>query len=165
MPHRDSIGWLVLIVAGLICPLSSGCLSPGSSQLIGTWELQRPDDVGGPSGGPTSTMESGSAEAVVENTDALFAGVADGESAGTMKLVFHRSGSLETITDFPAAQSHKYWRWSMESWDPDGQVAVVHCQMSHETAKTVITFIDQNTIQLVPPNIDVLQTELRFVRQ
>ncbi len=104
-------------------------------------------------------------EGVVDNTSALYDGVAYGESAGNMSLVFHRNGSLETITNFPVASSHKYWRWSMVSWDATSRVAVVRCQMGQESVETTITFIDQNTIQLVPPNIDVLQTQLRFVRK
>ncbi len=161
MPNRHC-RFPCLITLAAICLVSPGCLSPGASQLIGTWELQSPDEVGGDPIDPPSPDTS---KKIADNTNDLYEGVAEGDIAGKMSLIFRRNGSLETITDFPAAQSHKFWRWSMVSWDGQTRVARVRCQMGNETVETAITFVGQNTIQLVPPNIDVLRTELRFVRQ
>ena len=46
----------------------------------------------------------------------------------------------------------------------DDQVATLTCDLFDEITETRVTFIDDDTIQLIPPNIAVLKMELRFRR-
>ncbi len=165
---------LFVTAAVLLVAAPAGCSRPGARGLIGQWKLSLPDELRGGSGGnsrldaPTENDSASSDrndDTIADNTSSLLDGVAEGETAGEMTLIFHRNGSLETITDFPAARSHKHWRWSMVSWDAVKRVAVVRCEMDPESVTTTIRFIDPETIQLVPPNIAVLETELQFTRQ
>ena len=58
----------------------------------------------------------------------------------------------------------KVGKWSILSWDKQAEVATVRCDLFDEITETKVTFIDENTIQLIPPNIAVLEMELRFRR-
>lgn len=130
-----------------------GCRPAGTSELVGTWEMVLDD-----------RSDTDSPDQAEDDRSVVLDGVADGAAQGGMQLVFHGNGYLETITDFPAAQSHKKGRWSLLSWDPSARIAVIRSELSDEVVETRITFVDRNTIELVPPNIDVLETRLRFSR-
>ncbi len=106
------------------------------------------------------------AQQASEQAENLFDSVADGQATGSMSLVFHTNGRLETYTDFPMASTGKpkVGKWSVLSWDKKRQVAKLRCDLFDEITETTVTFIDDHTIQLVPPNIAVLEMELRFRR-
>lgn len=149
----------------LLAIASVGCGPAATHKLVGTWELKTSAADEDSSSRPANSLP-GDEPSIEENTDSIVDGVGGGDdSAGGMTLVFKSNGSLKTITSFPAAHSEKDWRWSLLSWDDDSESAVIRCEMSHESVETSIQFIDDNTIELVPPNIDVLQTRLRFVRK
>lgn len=144
--------------------LLTGCMNEGASKLVGTWSMQALETLEqaerSRAGGP-----AGQAENVRENTAILLDGVADGDSRGSMTLVFQRNGQLQTVSDFPNLQSDKTWTWQTVEWDAANSVLKIRCQRQLESVETAIAFIDENTIQLIPPNIDGLGTELRFVRK
>lgn len=144
-----------LIILLMILPALAGCHGPVTSKLAGTWDM----DVKGVEG-------TGGDGEVQDGTSTLVDAVADGDSeAASMTLVFHKDGTLETITRFPSAGSHKHWRWSEVSWVESSQTAVIRCEMGEQSTQTEIVFRDTDTIELVPPNLDVLKTRLRFKRR
>lgn len=153
---------LLIAFAGL---LAAGCGNRAGDKLVGTWEMQISgfaDFVPGkPENKPPDDEPS-----IEDNTNSIVDGVGGGDlSFGGMTLVFGSDGSLKTITRFSEAQSEKDWSWTLISWDNRSASAVIRCQMPDEAIETAIQFIDDNTIELVPPNINVLQTRLRFVRK
>lgn len=157
-------------VFAFVCLLATGCGNQASDKLVGTWEMQKGEHVAVVSRNHENKLPGNNlpddSPTIADNTNSIVDGVGGGDnSTGTMSLVFQRNGSLATITDFSAARSEKHWHWSLVSWDKESASAVIRCQMPPETVETSIQFIDNNTIELVPPNIDVLKTRLRFVRK
>ena len=141
---------LVILLASVV--LLSGCQNAGARKLAGRWDMLPPDEA-----------VSGDA---ADNAASMFDSLADGEVTGTMSLYFHSNGDLETFTDFPMASlgKPKVGRWSTLSWNDQTSVLTIRCEIFDDTTETRIRFIDDDTIQLIPPNIDVLQTELQFRR-
>jgi hypothetical protein len=144
-----------LVFFALVLPWIAGCHGPLAKKLDGTWEL----DV-------EAQGDKENDADIEDGTSTIVDAVAGGDSeAARMTLVFQKNGNLETITRFPSAGSHKHWKWSEVSWDEGKQTAVIRCEMGQETTQTVIVFRDVDTIELVPPNLDVLKTRLRFIRR
>lgn len=135
-----------------IVVLVTGCQNAGARKLAGRWDLLPPDQ--------TATDD------VSSNAARMFDSLADGEITGTMSLAFHANGTLETFTDFPMASTGKpkTGRWSTLSWNDQTSVLTIRCEIFDDITQTTIRFVDDDTIQLIPPNIDVLQTELQFRR-
>ena len=131
--------------------VTAGCQHKAASKLAGRWDMQ-------------STEVEG--QQAAENAQELHDYVGNGESTGTMSLVFHRNGKLETYTDFAMASSRKpkIGTWKLASWDEATQIAIIECELLDETTETRVLFVDDDTIELVPPNIAVLEQELRFRR-
>jgi hypothetical protein len=149
--------FLTLLAVAL--PITCGCQHPVASKLSGRWDMLPPEALQGDAGGEQDQQAT-------DNASDLYDSVAGGESAGTMSLVFHRNGKLETFTDFPMASTGrpKVGTWSILSWDEPGRIATLKCTLLDEVTETRVTFIDDDTIQLIPPNIAVLEMELRFRR-
>ena len=152
--------FIILLALGCV-----GCGSQATNKLVGTWQLKT-GELENDSSTNSAKNLPGDTTSIDENTNSIFDGVGGGdESSDGMTLVFKSNGSLKTITSFSAAHSEKDWRWSLLSWDAESASAVIRCEMSHESVEKSIQFIDDNSLELVPPNIDVLQTRLRFVRK
>ena len=149
---------LLLLVFG-----TTGCQNEAASKLVGRWDMLPPEKISDEDAGDTEASD----EKAVDDTENLYNSVAGGEIEGSMSLVFHRNGKLETFTDFPMASTGepKVGKWSLLSWDENGQVATLRCDLFDEVTETRVTFIDDDTIQLIPPNIAVLELELRFRRK
>ncbi len=142
--------------------LASGCQHPATSKITGRWDLLVAEQIDSNS----EQQNDDSTQQVLDNTENLFNSIANGETTGTMSLVFHGNGKLETFTDFPMASTGKpkVGTWSIQDWQPDQSLLVIECVLQDETISTNIQFIDDNTIELIPPNIAVLEKEFRFQR-
>lgn len=151
---------MLLLATLLAC---TGCQNRVASKLAGRWDMLPPEAI---TDEAVERNSDASENKAVDNTEDLYNSIANGETAGSMSLVFHRNGKLETFTDFPMASSGKpkTGRWKLKSWNEQQQVAVLECDLFDELVETSVRFIDDDTIQLVPPNIAVLKMEFRFRR-
>ncbi len=137
----------------------SGCSQPGASRLTGRWELVPPRQI------EQEHSESPPSDTTSADNQDLFDSVAGGSTQGRMSLVFHASGSIETFTDFPMAQAQKSGRWTVVSYDPENNHCVVRFKIETEPMIEVpITFVGEDRILLIPPNIAVLEKQLLFQR-
>ena len=145
----------------LVC--IAGCQHSSASKISGRWDLVSHEEIN--RSNPADNDDS--IEQTIENTEKMFNSIAGGETVGSMSLVFHRNGKLETFTDFPMASTGrpKVGTWKFKSWDEAKQVIVIECDLFDEKTTTSIRFLDDNTIELVPPNLAVLETNLRFRRR
>lgn len=157
---------LLTLTIGFLVLACVGCQHEAASKLAGRWDMLPPNKIPSVPGKDDPAKTNSSSEKVLGDTEDLYDSVAGGEVTGTMSLVFKRNGQLETYTDFPMASTGKpkIGKWSILSWDAEAKVATVRCDLFDEITETKITFIDDNTIQLIPPNIAVLEMELRFRR-
>lgn len=157
---------LSLLLLGF-CFLATGCQNRAASKLTGRWDMLPPEKLKDSASKKVDSNKDASTEKAANDTEDLIDSIAEGDdSVGTMSLVFHRNGKLETFTDFPMASTGKpkVGTWKLKSWDESNQTAVLECDLFDELTETKVTFIDNDTIQLVPPNIAVLEMELRFRR-
>ncbi len=145
----------------------SGCQNRAASKLTGRWDMLPPEKLDDSESQTVDSNNEADSRKAHDDTESLINSIGEGdESVGTMSLVFHRNGKLETFTDFPMASTGKpkVGKWKLKSWDDSGQIAILECDLFDELTETRVRFIDEDTIQLVPPNIAVLEMELRFRR-
>lgn len=159
MTQRFDFRVPALFLLAVLIGFLSGCQHEAASKITGRWDMLPPEKI-------SDNKSDASNEKAAANTEDLYNSIAGGEVEGTMSLVFHRNGTLETLTDFPMASTGKpkIGKWSILSWDEESQVATLRCDLFDAVTETRITFIDDDTIQLIPPNIAVLEMELRFRR-
>jgi hypothetical protein len=85
-----------------------------------------------------------------------------GGQSGQLRVEFDDDGTLITETAFALAGSRKSGTWRLVSAEPPK--FVVRCELAGESVDTTITFVDSETIQMVPPNLAAIGTELLFRR-
>ena len=71
----------------------TGCQNRSASKLAGRWDMLPPEKINDASGDKKDDPKNRAAD----NTEDLFDSMAGGESVGTMSLVFHSNGKLETF--------------------------------------------------------------------
>ena len=125
------------------CTLA-GCGNANRSKLVGDWGIAQADEV-------------------MDRIDA--SETKPGEpSESRMKLQFHQNGLLETKTKMGAVDQKKQGTWKMLSFDPVENSMVISCEINTQTSEHTITFVDENTIELVPPNMAGLTMKVKFKR-
>jgi hypothetical protein len=143
MPHLKH----KLLLASLGACMLVGCGNANRAKIIGTWGIDKADTV------MSRIKQSG--EQTGEN---------DLDSS-KMIIRFQRDGGLETKTQMGAVDREKLGQWKFVSFDPGRNSITVTCEIQSETTEHEITFVDENTIELVPPNMAGTNMKLRFRRQ
>jgi len=134
-----------LLAAFFACMLV-GCGDSNRNRLIGQWGITAPeavmdriDQVDQPSDLPTQT-----------------------EISQRMVLTFKRNGVLNTKTRMGDVDQEKTGTWKLISFDGASKLMVISCEINTQTSEHEITFVDEDTIELVPPNMAGLTMELKF---
>jgi len=134
-----------LLAAFFACTLV-GCGDSNRNRLIGQWGITAPetvmdriDQADQPSDLPTQT-----------------------EISRRMVLTFKRNGALNTKTRMGDVDQEKTGTWKLISFDGASRLMVISCEINTQTSEHEITFVDEDTIELVPPNMAGLTMELKF---
>jgi hypothetical protein len=135
----------------LIC----GCGGSSSSRLIGDWQMSTEQAADS-----TAETKDGS-----KNARWLDRRVGEGSSPGSMTIRFEKNGTLATKTDFAMAQGAYVGNWRLVKADDDGKTVYIACELKGDKIQTKITFIDDDTILMIPPNLVALEKEIMFRRQ
>ncbi len=85
-------------------------------------------------------------------------------SPSRMSIQFARSGQLTTTTLMGDINRSKKGTWSFVSFDEKTQTVKVDCQIGLQQTEHEIKLIDDDTIEMTPPNMAGLQMKLRFKR-
>lgn len=138
--------------ASVLACLVSGCGDSNRAKIIGTWGIDQADTV-------MSRFDRSGAE--------MNDRAADSESADPpgMLLFFRGNGQLETSTSMGVVKQDKKGNWKMVSFDPVADSMTISCEIQTQESETVIEFIDQDTIRLVPPNMAGTTMKLIFKRR
>ena len=136
---RPHLAWPILVLVLSVSCMLAGCGSTEHNAMVGTWRISRPDALG-------QRVNAGA------------------ESESRMVLVFYWNGQLETETRMGAVASKKQGTWQVVGGDPSKQETVISCQLQGQTTEHTVTFIDDDTIRLVPPNMAGVPQALTFVR-
>ncbi|MEC9091245.1 MAG: hypothetical protein VX438_00970 [Planctomycetota bacterium] len=125
----------------------TGCGNHLQTRILGTWGLDEANDL---------------FEMMGDENDAS-------EHTPKFSLVFSRGGFFRSTVSASGHSQTKYGRWffvectddlcklrvSINSQNPD---------IDPDIVLTEIMFIDENTIELVPPNMDVIKQKMTFRR-
>lgn len=140
--HQGSRRLPILLV--LACSLLAGCGSPAHNALVGNWKIDQPAALGA------------RVNAQLEEADG---------GQPRMRLVFFWNGKLETQTQLGALASRKSGSWEVIQASPDGTTVTLSCQLQGQTTEHEVTFVDPDTIRLVPPNMAGVPQPLTFRRE
>lgn len=140
---------LTLLAVIFACTFS-GCGDTHKKKLVGTWEIAQIAEV---------------ADRVGQNDNGreLQSDKATGQSK--MTITFGSGGDLETQTLMGAMNRKKNGTWKMTSYDTEASAMEISCEINTQTSEHEISFVDENTIELVPPNMAGLTMKLKFKRQ
>ncbi len=115
----------------------AGCGNSDRQKVIGTWALDVSDEAG-------------------EDLDDRVGG----EEPGKMIVRFASDGSLETRTDFGMAKGNHDGTWTLISTSDDKKEFRLSCKLKDYECQTVVTFVDDQTIRMIPPNMAGLEDQI-----
>ena len=134
-----------LLTAAFACTLL-GCGDSNRNQLVGKWGIAAP-------------------ESVMKRIDQDQAGnelPTETEIAERMTITFKRNGVLNTRTRMGEIDQEKTGTWEMISFDEPSGLMTISCEINLQTSEHEIAFVDENNIELVPPNMAGLKMKLKF---
>lgn len=143
MHHHKLLFLLAVVSAGIL----SGCGDSPPKKLVGKWEITQASEV---------------ADRIGSNEDDP-AISEPGESR--MTLFFQSDGTLKTQTMMGSVNREKNGTWKMTSFDPETRKMKISCEINTQASEHDVTFVDEDTIELVPPNMAGLTMKLMFKRQ
>lgn len=132
-----------LLLAPFLACILIGCGDSNRAKIIGTWGIDQADTV----------------MSRIQQSDE---GNAD---APKMIVRFRSTGKLETQTQMGDVAREKTGQWEFVSYDPESSSMTIACEIQTDRTEHEINFIDQDTIELVPPNMAGTKMKLRFKRQ
>lgn len=141
---------LFLLTAIFACVLS-GCGDSERSKLVGTWVISKPKAI-------MSRIAQGSVELESDTEGAK-------SEEPKMLLSFQSNGVVKTKTAMGAVDQEKTGSWEMMSHDGTANTMKISCEIKGQNSEHVVTFVDEDTIELVPPNMAGLTTKIKFNRQ
>jgi hypothetical protein len=143
---------LIALTAVWSAGLFSSCSDPNRQKIVGRWRLQESELLTGRlDDNPTSDDDQPESDPILE-------------SRNQMTIEFERSGVLRTSTRIGKIDREKIGRWKLVRYDSADQILNVQCTLGLQTTEHEIQLIDENTIELVPPNMAGLRLKLRFQR-
>ena len=140
---KSKHNWLL---ACLIACVFAGCGDPNRTKIIGTWGIDSAD-----------TLMSRIKQSDVKRD----------EDSDSPKMIMHfrSNGEFDTKTQMGAVDRKKEGQWKLVAFDPATGSMVISCEIQTETTEHEINFVDEDTIEMVPPNMAGTKMKLRFRRQ
>ncbi len=132
------------LFAFMLAPLLAGCGDPNRAKIIGNWEIKTADKV---------LRRFKDKE---QNSNA--------STASRMRLEFRSGGTLKTSTHMGSIQGQKEGQWEWLSFDKDDSTAKLKITLGLQVTEHEVRFLDEQTIELVPPNMAGLDLKVQFVR-
>ena len=139
-PKRLQMITCKLLIA-LLFVFVAGCGNPERHRLVGKWQLEEPTRL--------------------ENrvTD-----VADLEAESKMTLEFRSGGRFFTQTAMGNIQQAKQGTWRVVDFDESKNVLRISSKIGDDSTEQAVEFLEEDLIQLVPPNMAGLTLKLKFRR-
>lgn len=159
---RGSASRLILIRLGLLGCLSavvlvsSGCRPAIERKLVGSWQLDESEGLakrmmGGNSSSVGSELMDTALDEMMEVAQVA------------LSVEFARSGKLTTSTNVMGEPTQKTGTWSMTEHTEN--TATIEFVLEGDEPETIkVRFVDDDTIEMVPPNLAVLNREYTFKR-
>lgn len=142
-----------LLAISIAC--SVGCKDPLRSKIVGTWTIERADRVMS----RVNASDDGETDSIQTTND----GMNDTESK--MALTFHANGTMKTKTNMGSVAQEKIGSWTMKSFDSESNRMQIECVLQQQKTEHEVDFVDENQIELVPPNMAGLTMKIKFNRR
>ncbi|MEM7454553.1 MAG: hypothetical protein AAF456_09415 [Planctomycetota bacterium] len=145
-----------LLVLLALTAVLSGCGNPYRAKLTGKWELETAGslssrlDNDGSSGDDAADANAGSGEAL------------PGESK--MTIEFRSTGELITTTNIGSIDHSKTGTWELVSYDEATATATIKSILEMQETETLVKFENDDTIEMIPPNLAGLSLKHTFTR-
>ena len=144
--HIDlRLAWLLLVVISSL----AGCSDPQRSQIVGTWQLEKPDQISERITNPANDTADNNSDSVDQNR---------------MEIVFRRGGGLVTKTKMGSIDREKSGTWELIQVNESERTATVSCTIQSQTTEHEIELLEQGRLKMVPPNMAGTETRLIFRR-
>lgn len=146
------IGSLLLVLLAF----HVGC-GPSATKLLGTWRMEGAEQLQQLMG--ATQRPSGMAGALLDSALAAMAEKVD----ASMEVEFKANGDLTTRAVLAGNKTEKTGNWKLVS--VEGDVYRLWVQIAEEDPTEIeVTMVGQDTIEMVPPNIAVLNRKFTFQR-
>lgn len=126
--------------------LLAGCISTEQDKLAGVWQIEQAEEI-------ADQINASEDEA---NNESL---------PPRMTIEFSNGGKLKTTTIMGEIDRTKEGSWSLVSYDETNQVSVIKCTIGLQETEHEVDWIDDNTIEIVPPNMAGVDMKLRFTKR
>ena len=151
---RSKPTFIGLLLSASLCACTIfGCGDSNRAKIIGTWCIDRADTV-------MSRITTADTNSWDQHDDSSMT-----EDSPKMLLRFYRNGRLETTTAMGAVNRNKQGQWKMVSFNQSTNLMTIQCNIQMQESEHKITFVDQDTIELVPPNMAGTTMKLKFKRK
>ena len=134
-----------VVSAFMLALLISGCGDANRAKIIGIWEIKTADKV-------LRRFKDKDLQS-------------DQANNGRMQLAFQRGGQLKTATIMGDAQSEKEGSWEWVSFDESSRTAILNITLGLQQTEHEVVFVDDETIELIPPNLAGTNLKVQFVRK
>ncbi len=151
-----------LTLVGLLTAfLLSGCGNADKEKIVGTWRLQPVKELAKRVGENGTKTESTAQQSEINggNSDSN----AD-DNGRNMLVEFTSKGALMTRTRIGAIDNDKIGKWKFIDFNEETNVVSIECTIGLQTTQHEITIVDDDCIEMVPPNLAGLKTKLKFER-
>jgi hypothetical protein len=145
--------FFIHVAIGLIACTLIGCGDANRGKIIGTWEIEQADSI-------YRKVES---NADLKDEQSLSKSVDSASSK--MSITFQSNGILATNTNIGAVSQSKEGTWKFESFDEASGEMKLACVLMDQASNHKVTFVDEDTIKLIPPNMAGTKMKLKFVRK
>ena len=134
----------IYLGAIMLAPLLAGCGDPNRAKIVGIWEIETPNKV---------------MRRFKDNESAV------GEPASSrMRLEFLSGGIFKTSTSMGSVQGKKEGQWEWLSFDEQHSTAKLRFTIGLQVTEHDVLFLDDESIELIPPNMAGLDMKVRFSR-
>ncbi len=128
----------------MLSVLLAGCGDPNRAKIVGSWEVESP-----------SRIARRFKETEVDSSNS---------NESRMSVEFRSDGVLKTRTLMGSMNRQKEGTWELLSYDESSSTMRLKCILELQETEQDVEFLDQSTIQMIPPNLAGLEMKLRFRR-
>ena len=146
-PKSRSDRWpkvFTIICAFMLSILLAGCGDPNRSKIIGIWELESTASI-------ASRFKDNDTESSNNNDS-------------RMCVEFRSDGVLKTQTLMGSVDRQKEGTWTLLSFDESNSTMRLKCILGMQETEHEIELLDEDAIQMIPPNMAGVEMQLRFNR-
>ena len=141
--------WLMAVTYCSCLFLLAGCSDPQRSRLVGSWQLQKPEQISKRFANSDAPSADNSSESSFDNR---------------MLIEFRRNGTLRTVTRIGNIDREKTGTWELLQFDEPDNRAMIRCEINSQTTEHEVEWLDSGALKMVPPNMAGTTTRLTFVR-